>query len=73
MIGRHSLPIFSMGIVFSTSASVYMDLHPQASLGAQMIILVAGCAAHLALGWFLERKRLRASSDRLQLGGANPA
>ncbi|MBB4348459.1 OpgC family protein [Aliirhizobium cellulosilyticum] len=73
MIGRHSLPIFSIGIVLSTSASVYMGLHPQASLGAQMIILVAGCAAHLALGWFLERKRLRASSDRLQLGRANPA
>lgn len=73
MIGRHSLPVFSLGIFLSALASVYMDLNPQASLVAQLAILISGCAIHLALGWFLERKRLRASSERLQLGGVNPA
>lgn len=73
MIGRHSLPVFSVGIFLSALASVYMDLNPQASIIAQLAILIAGCAIHLALGWFLERKRLRASSARLPLGGANPA
>lgn len=73
MIGRHSLPIFSMGIVLSTSATVYMDLNPNAPLLAQMIILIAGCAAHLVLGWLLEQRRLRASSARLQISGANAA
>ncbi|TNM65909.1 OpgC family protein [Aliirhizobium smilacinae] len=73
MIGRHSLPIFSIGIVLSASASVYMDVNPHAPLGVQMAILFAGCAIHLALGWFLERHRLRSSSTRLQFDGANPA
>ena len=73
MAGRHSLPIFSTGIVLSAAASVYMDLNPHASLAAQMAILAAGCAIHLALGWFLERRKLRSSSARLPFGDANPA
>ncbi len=73
MIGRHSLPVFSAGIFLSALASVFMDLNPRAPIIAQMAILIAGCAIHLALGWFLERKRLRVSPARLQLGGANPA
>ncbi|WP_313602216.1 OpgC family protein [Rhizobium sp.] len=74
MIGRHSLPVFSVGIFLSAVASVYMDLNAQASILAQMAILVAGCAIQLVLGWQLERRRKRhVSSGSLGIGSINPA
>ncbi len=73
VIGRHSLPIFSVGIFLSAAASVYMDLAPRASIIVQMTILVAGCAAQLLLGWLLERRRLRSVITKPQMNGANPA
>lgn len=73
MIGRHSLPVFSLGVVLSGAASAYMDLAAGPSIMTQMAILVAGCAIQLALGWQLERRRMRASAGALPLDGANRA
>lgn len=73
MIGRHSLPVFSVGIFLSALASIYMGLNPRASIMTQLAILVAGCAVHLALGWALERKRLRNSPARVQISKPNAA
>jgi hypothetical protein len=61
MTGRHSLPVFSVGILLSAGASVYMDVHPQATFASQIMILIAGCVLHLLLGWAMEQRRRRAA------------
>jgi hypothetical protein len=73
MLGRHSLPVFSVGIFLSAAASAFMDFNPHASLMTQMAMLIAGCAMLLLLGQALERRRLRSAAPSLDIGGANPA
>lgn len=58
--GRHSLPIFSTGVLLAYFAMVAMRMDPQMPLALQMSILVAGCGVQLALGWALEQKKVRA-------------
>ncbi|WP_455272461.1 OpgC family protein [Rhizobium herbae] len=61
--GRHSLPIFSVGILLSFGAVVLMKLKPDMPISLQLLLLAAGCALQLAIGWLLEvRKAARAGA-----------
>ncbi|OQP83902.1 hypothetical protein BTR14_21420 [Rhizobium rhizosphaerae] len=56
--GRHSLPVFALGILLSAAAEGAM-MAPQApSLLSQLAMLVLGCALQLVLALRLERRRL---------------
>ena len=55
--GRHSLAIFSAGILLSFSAAVLMKLIPDMSLAVQLLLLAGGCALQLAIGWMLEIRK----------------
>lgn len=55
--GRHSLPVFSAGILLSFAAVVLMTLNPDMPLVLQLLLLAGGCALQLALGWRLEVRK----------------
>jgi hypothetical protein len=61
--GRHSLPIFSAGILMSFGAVVLMTLSPDMPIVLQLLLLAVGCALQLAIGWLFEfRKTARAGA-----------
>jgi hypothetical protein len=61
--GRHSLAVFSAGILLSFTAAVLMRLRPDMPLAVQLLLLAGGCALQLAIGWRLEiRKTARADA-----------
>ena len=61
--GRHSLPIFSVGVLLSFCALVMMRVYPQTPLSVQLLVMTAGCLLQLALAYCLERRKTaRASS-----------
>ncbi|WP_075290029.1 OpgC family protein [Pararhizobium arenae] len=69
--GRHSLPVFSVGILLSFCAMVIMNVHPQAPLSVQLCMLGIGCAIQLALAAFLEkRKTARKAGGQSQTSAA---
>ena len=59
--GRHSLAVFSAGILLSFGAVVLMTLDPDMPIVLQLLLLAGGCGLQLAIGWMLEvRKTARA-------------
>lgn len=62
--GRHSLAVFSAGILLSFTAAVLMRHSPDMPLAVQLLLLAGGCALQLAIGWMLEvRKTARAGAQ----------
>ncbi len=57
--GRHSLPIFSAGILLSYCAMVLMRVNPDTPLVVQLLLLAGGCSLQLAIGWMLEVRKSR--------------
>ncbi|OBZ92874.1 hypothetical protein ADU59_24430 [Pararhizobium polonicum] len=55
--GRHSLPVFSAGILLSFGTMVLMKLSPGTPLWRQLLLLAGGCALQLAVGWVLESRK----------------
>lgn len=55
--GRHSLPIFSAGILLSYCAMVLMKVNPDTPLVVQLLLLAGGCSLQLAIGWMLEVRK----------------
>ncbi|KRC13404.1 hypothetical protein ASE23_02460 [Rhizobium sp. Root73] len=55
--GRHSLAVFSAGILLSFGAVVLMTLDPGMPIALQLLLLAIGCALQLAIGWMLEVRR----------------
>ncbi|WP_275789337.1 OpgC family protein [Pararhizobium gei] len=55
--GRHSLPVFSAGVLLSCGSMVMMRLNPDMPVAVQMLVLIAGCALQLGLGRMLEKRR----------------
>lgn len=63
LAGRHSLAVFSVGILLSFGAVVLMTLDPDMPVALQLLLLAGGCALQLVLGWWLEaRKTTRAQA-----------
>jgi hypothetical protein len=69
--GRHSLPIFSAGVLLSYAAMVVMHVKPDTTLTVQLLLLIAGCSAQLALGWVLESRK-KYAPIRERPAAANP-
>jgi hypothetical protein len=55
--GRHSLPIFSAGVLLSFCAVVLMKINPEMPLVVQLLVLVTGCFIQLAIGRILETRK----------------
>ncbi len=55
--GRHSLPIFSAGVLLSFCAVVLMKINPEMPLVIQLLVLVTGCFIQLAIGRILETRK----------------
>ena len=63
LAGRHSLAVFSVGILLSFGAVVLMTLDPDMPVALQLLLLAGGCALQLVIGWWLEtRKTTRAQA-----------
>ncbi|OLP58688.1 hypothetical protein BJF93_17840 [Xaviernesmea oryzae] len=58
--GRHSLPIFSLGILMSAATEAVMVGQPP--LPVQLALLIGGVLVQLAVAVFLERRRLLRTS-----------
>lgn len=71
--GRHSLPVFSAGVLLSCGAMVAMKLHPDMPLALQLLMLVAGCALQLAVGRVLEKRRRPRGQPSRREAIVNPA
>ncbi len=54
LAGRHSLAVFSAGILLSFGAAVLMTLDPDMPIVLQLLLLAGGCALQLAIGWLLQ-------------------
>ncbi len=57
MAGRHSLPVFSVGILLSFCVVVLMQIDPATSMTVQLLLLVLGCLIQLAVGWVCDRRK----------------
>jgi len=55
--GRHSLVVFSTGILLSFAAVVLMTLDPDMPIVLQLLLLAGGCGLQLAIGWVLEMRK----------------
>lgn len=59
--GKHSLPVFSLGVLLVFVAKTLMNSTANTALPVQVAMLVTGCLLHLALAWWLEERRQHAS------------
>lgn len=59
--GKHSLPVFSVGVILVCVAKTVVAATPNPSLLVQAILLVAGCLLQLAVAWLLEERQRKAT------------
>ncbi len=69
LMGRHSLPVFSLGIVLSLAAQLVRILHGGGT-GFDMLLISFGLSLQMGLGWVLEWQktglsRTHASADTI--------
>ncbi|MGN7881804.1 OpgC domain-containing protein [Ensifer sp. 22460] len=58
--GKHSLPVFSLGVLLIFVAKTLINTTANTALPVQVAMLVAGCLLQLAVAWWLEEHQRKA-------------
>ena len=69
VLGRHSLPVFSLGLFFSSLAAAAFSLWPMAQWWSEPLLLVSGSLALWRVARHLENRRGLYSAHPRQSGG----